>query len=355
MRLAALAFLVSVSTSNAASIQAEGPFDGLHIISVSGQINFGDEAKFLQIAANVPRAVVIFGSPGGNLTASIEIGKMIRLRGYGTYVGPRVVCASGCAIAWLGGATRAAHPNAMIGFHAASMDGSVTSVGNAEIGAYFGLLGLSRAAIRLFTEAAPSDMFWLTPPMANALGLEVRYVDLAANQNQASPNAQQSPAIANPAPSLPPTSPRGPPPATPAMTTAELVKDTEIFIQFHTRMTQLPPDRLATYISQHYGDQVVRDNRTRTRAEVSEEDIAFIQRWTSRTYTAVPGTSQISCDQNTRVCTASYDLEWSMSNDARRIRASGRSRVDLTIYHDPRRPIIQRETSRRIRSETTRY
>jgi hypothetical protein len=152
------------------------------VITVEGKLDFGDEKKFIDTALRASRAVVLFNSVGGNTYAGIEIGKAIRLKGFGTFVPNEFVCASACALAWLGGIPRMMSEGSHVGFHATYVteDGelAVSAPGNAAVGAYLAQLGLPQSAIFYMSEAQPSDMQWLTFSDARRIGLEVETLEL---------------------------------------------------------------------------------------------------------------------------------------------------------------------------------
>lgn len=172
------------------SIGAEGatvePIDSgtnsgpLKAIMIVGELDYGDELKFANLALQFPNALVFLSSPGGNLVAGMEIGKAIRLRGYSTVVLKDSVCASACALAWLAGQKRLMQQGAKIGFHAAFTARSETPDGpaNALVGAYLTQLGLPPSAIIYATEAQPLDMQWLTIEDAERVGIEVESFDV---------------------------------------------------------------------------------------------------------------------------------------------------------------------------------
>ena len=72
----ACAAMVTIPAANAAEIKAE-TVDGLKVISISGDIELGDDKKFNRIALGYDEAVVVLESKGGNLSAGLEIGKSI--------------------------------------------------------------------------------------------------------------------------------------------------------------------------------------------------------------------------------------------------------------------------------------
>jgi hypothetical protein len=71
--------------------------------------------------------------------------------------------------------------NARVGFHAArSADGSVSSSGNALIGAYLYSLGITQAqAITYLTRSPPHGMMWITTSVAISFGITVEILDFS--------------------------------------------------------------------------------------------------------------------------------------------------------------------------------
>ena len=143
------------------------------IILVAGEFDDGDGDRFARIAAALPKATVAFDSPGGNLLAGLKIGETMRARGYSSLVPDGSVCASSCAIAWLGGTKRYLGSNGRLGFHAASGSDGVSAPGNALVGAYMARLGLSQDAVFALTAASPYEIAWLDFAGAKQLGIAV--------------------------------------------------------------------------------------------------------------------------------------------------------------------------------------
>ena len=161
------------------SVLGSGP-DGIGL-GMSGEIVPGDALRFQALLATLPPnkpKMLFMQSPGGNVLESISLGLAIHNAKVATVVGD--YCASGCALAWLGGVTRAASPHAQIGFHTPYvLNGavqSVSSVGAAEVGYYTAVLGLSPDAAAYVTTADPSSAQWLTPADAQQLKLNVVYL-----------------------------------------------------------------------------------------------------------------------------------------------------------------------------------
>lgn len=155
--------------------------EGVSLITIRGPLETGDSKAFRDVALSIDRAIVSLDSGGGDVKASIEIGKAVRLKGFSTIV-EAADCFSGCALVWLAGEQRFIGDSAQIGFHGAFVDRDgvqeASRVGNALIGAYATSLGLSDRVVAFITSAAPDDVKILTPEIAKSIGLEI--VDLSS-------------------------------------------------------------------------------------------------------------------------------------------------------------------------------
>jgi hypothetical protein len=134
------------------------------IVSVSGDFVRDDHKVFINKTLNLNEAIIVFQSPGGNLIAGIEIGKAIRLKNFTTLVPSEAICASACALPWLGGTKRLRSKTALIGFHAAyseTQSGQTKESGlaNAIVGAYLNSLGLPISAVVYITATAPNPHY----------------------------------------------------------------------------------------------------------------------------------------------------------------------------------------------------
>ncbi len=173
----ALSILNCEAARAASIIKARGNAESV-VIRVAGELAASDQDRFVQIAGSLARALVVFDSPGGNLFAGLEIGKIIRFKQFDTLVPNGSACASACALAWLGGATRLIGATGHIGFHAPFTRGSgvisVSAVGNAAVIRYLNELGLSAAATLYITKTPPEQMKWLGFLEARSVGIDVR-------------------------------------------------------------------------------------------------------------------------------------------------------------------------------------
>lgn len=175
-----LVFLLASSPLESAEIQKYVTTDGVTIISVTGDIELQDDEKFTEITSDIHQGIVTLSSDGGALLPALTIGRTIRAKGLFTIVPDHSICASACAIIWLGGNERLVSSSAQIGFHAAYRQrfGITTESGsaNALVGSYYASLGLSDEAIYYLTSSAPSDMFWIDAEKARSLGIEISII-----------------------------------------------------------------------------------------------------------------------------------------------------------------------------------
>jgi hypothetical protein len=144
-------------------------------IAIKGDIQDWDLQRFTALVEEHPDTrLVVLESPGGRLQPALDIGTIIRKRGMGTAALGE--CASACAYIWMAGKPLVVSTNTHLGFHSpynGEDDSSVSSVGNALVGAYLNQLGYAANVIAYATSADPKQMRWLTPRDAELLGLDL--------------------------------------------------------------------------------------------------------------------------------------------------------------------------------------
>lgn len=168
------------------------------VVGIFGTLNSSDADRFINSTARIPEAVVVLHSDGGSAMAGVVIGQAIRQKGFATYVPNDSLCASACALAWLGGSRRLMSKSARIGFHAAySVSGtgqkSESGQANAVIGAYLNSLGLPLRAISYIASAGPDQMKWLNATDAQKYGIDAQYFDLDSRTRSNSARSDPSP------------------------------------------------------------------------------------------------------------------------------------------------------------------
>jgi hypothetical protein len=109
---------------------ADGSSDGRWTILLDGYIDALAPTRLGALVAQqgITEADVYFNSPGGSLIAGMEIGRLLRQRGYAAHVGKRTadvhelvggVCYSACPFAYAGGVRRYLEFDSTLGVHRA--------------------------------------------------------------------------------------------------------------------------------------------------------------------------------------------------------------------------------------------
>lgn len=172
----AVAAAAVAAPSQAAEVEHISLGDGIELIAIHGEIQSGDEDKFRRLSVQYDDAAVALASDGGALHAAIEIGKMIRLKEYPTFVMDGDQCTSACALIWVAGSKRFLAPKGRVGFHASYRDDGgrkvETGLGNALVGRYLTLLNLPEKAVLFATAAPPDRVLWLTSATMKDAGIE---------------------------------------------------------------------------------------------------------------------------------------------------------------------------------------
>lgn len=151
---------------------------GRPIVRLEGPIEQGDYEKFARALVGLQGTKVLLSSPGGLAQEGLQIGRLVHDSGLETAVAKDAICASACGFIWLAGKRKAIEDGGRVGFHAVYLSGeqmSVSSSGNALVGAYLSKLGFSDLVVVYVTEAAPRELRWLTPKDASFLGLQVAW------------------------------------------------------------------------------------------------------------------------------------------------------------------------------------
>jgi hypothetical protein len=344
--LAGLLLIASATSLPAASFDRK-VVEGVTVIGVSGQLELGDQTKFAAIAVGAGRALVVLSSPGGNLIAGIEIGKLIRMRNFTTMVAGGDECSSACALAWLGGTKRLMFEGSLIGFHAAYSTESgrieVTSVGNALVGAYLTNLGLPEAAVVHITSAPPYELTWLEPHEAGQLGIEVTTTTLLV------PRATSTPAWAvlgkpeagqvGPGEKRSPTSAWSVPPA------SGLEARATTFMRTHWARVSSSNEAYLVYAQRVYAEVVDYYGTSTGRDEILRQQQAYVARWPERTNRPVPGSETTTCGRQHALCTVQGTGEFTAVSKERRKQSSGFFSYSFTLSLTGDQPRIVAENS----------
>jgi len=177
--LAALLFAVAGADRASAWIYVNtNTPDGSCVVTLSGVMTLVDANFFEAMADMCNGGGVLLESRGGSLDAGLRIGEIVRRRGMETAVAYDAMCASSCALAWLGGVVRNMFPTSRIGFHEAYvLEGDsprTSSVGNALIGVYLTNIGVPREAVIFITSADDHSLNWLDYRGVHNLGIGIK-------------------------------------------------------------------------------------------------------------------------------------------------------------------------------------
>lgn len=160
----------------------------LWTIYVDGFLDAGAAERLAAVVEQrrVARAVVVFNSPGGSLVEAMEIGRLLRHRGFQALVGRRPaddsapvagVCYSACPFALAGGTSRALAEGSVVGVHRAANRQPVPDetafqqqVAD-DATAYLVAMGVSPGLLAIMLRAPHDTIRLLTPEEAAGLNL----------------------------------------------------------------------------------------------------------------------------------------------------------------------------------------
>jgi hypothetical protein len=163
--------------------------ENLNAILVTGEVRVGDTDRLLNYVRSLPpknNNAVYLSSPGGNLYEGMRLGRMFKAERIKTVVEGSEMCASACAVPFLGGRDRqgarwmSSTTTSRLGFHAfRNGDGSKTSATDDTQRIVSDMLQYGRDVdapmqILIKTFATPSgSMYWLSEDELLQLGVKV--------------------------------------------------------------------------------------------------------------------------------------------------------------------------------------
>lgn len=171
-------------------------------IAADGEIGVGDAEKLMDFIRNNDLAnqkLIVINSPGGNVSAALELGSVVRERGIRVIVGrtgddepeganrtfqfyESGTCASACVFVLMGGVKRElADDDSQVGVHQfAPVSDAMSSIAATTSSAqsllailqqYAGGMGINPAVLTLAATTRPEEMLWLTPKQMEGLNL----------------------------------------------------------------------------------------------------------------------------------------------------------------------------------------
>ena len=161
-----------------------GAFSDTTLVYLDGRIDADAPDRLAKALDRVDGKVAVWlNSPGGNLFAGMQLGRVIRKHGASTHIiDYRTLhpgeCYSACSLAFLGGVFRFNDNGARYGVHRASLQGGPTpgdrDLGpdlSAAINGYIHEMGVDRRLFDLWVKAGPDEMYLLSQRQASELGV----------------------------------------------------------------------------------------------------------------------------------------------------------------------------------------
>ena len=159
-----------------------GVFRDTTLVYLNGRIDAGAPDRLSRALDRVKGTTAIWlNSPGGNLFAGMQIGRIIRRHGASTHIiNSRTLlpgeCYSACSLAFLGGVHRFNDNGARYGVHRASLGSAAEDADRANdlsaaVESYIREMGVDARLLDLWMKAAPDQMYVLSRKEAEDLGV----------------------------------------------------------------------------------------------------------------------------------------------------------------------------------------
>ena len=159
-----------------------GAFQDTSLVYLDGRIDAGAPDRLSKALSGISGKVAIWlHSPGGNLFAGMQLGRIIREHGATTHIINSATllpgeCYSACALVFLGGVYRFNDNGARYGVHRASLPVE-RATGERDLGqdlspaieSYVREMGVDARLLELWAKAAPDEMYVLSQQEAKAL------------------------------------------------------------------------------------------------------------------------------------------------------------------------------------------
>ncbi len=187
-----LGFTVT-GTAAAADFLEKTSADGSSYLLLQGRIDEGDAKRLEQLlfSGKVGSRTVAFNSPGGSLWEGVLMGRILRYRGFNTYVRPGEECVSACLFAFMGGEQRFVYPKGELGGHQfyggneSSTSQGFTQYSTAELFKYAREMGVSTEVIEIASSTLPDDMHVFTVDELEKFRLSVPHKPISFQKREA--------------------------------------------------------------------------------------------------------------------------------------------------------------------------
>ncbi len=239
--------------------------------------------------------VITFNSDGGNVVMAMAYGRMIRSLGLSTLQLRSSQCASACALAFVGGATRQAEPGA-IGVHQSSFSPDKEIEGRtavaavqaltAQIMTYLLEMDVDPKLLQLSLSVPSDDMRYLTASEMQNFGVTKgnltetpeRVPTVAAQSNEAGSSPQK---VETPSPTV-------------EQRAIAFVNN------YHDAWSRGNKEALA-FMEKAYAETVEFYGKATSRAAVMDQKLEFASRWPVRAYSVKSGSAKVTCQDTCKV------------------------------------------------------
>jgi len=165
--------------------------DGTHLL-LAGTLAPGDAARVAEaLATAAPPVTVALHSPGGSVSAALDLGRLLRSREIATEVPAGAACLSACPFAFAGGAARTVSPDGWLGVHQSYFDQSAImpafvaveriQFGEAQVMRYLHAMGVDPMVMVHALETPSDDIYLLSAAELDRYALVTDEDDAAAS------------------------------------------------------------------------------------------------------------------------------------------------------------------------------
>ena len=152
-------------------------------LSLTGAIAEGDGARMRDYLETQTREImrVRLNSPGGSVHDALEIGRMLRAKGFDTVMGAGDICLSACPYLLAAGVNRDVHATAQVGVHQhyfgtnsalpAFLAVEDIQRGQGEVMTYFSEMGVDTMIMQHALKTPPDEIYVLLPEEMLRYGL----------------------------------------------------------------------------------------------------------------------------------------------------------------------------------------
>lgn len=308
------------------------------ILLLKGDFTQGDSPDLLaKEVATSGAKVITFNSDGGNVVMAMAYGRMIRSLGLSTLQLRSSQCASACALAFVGGATRQAEPGA-IGVHQSSFSPDTEIEGRtavaavqaltAQIMTYLLEMDVDPKLLQLSLSVPSDDMRYLTASEMQNFGV---------TKGTLSEVSERAPTVAGPSKEVAASPEQTEPPSpTVEQRAIAFVND------YHDAWSRGNKEALA-FMEKAYAGTVEFYGKATSRAAVMDQKLEFASRWPVRAYSVKSGSTKVTCQVT---CKVEGVVDWFAKRDVGARVSSGTA--EFSVVWDQSTGTILSETGKVI-------